>query len=54
MTHGFQIDEALADGFRLIRRRPGSVLAWGVILALPLLLSAIVMIVRIVSLSEVS
>ena len=44
MTHGFQIDEALADGFRLILRRPGSVLAWGVILALPLLLSAIVMI----------
>src|SRR5690606_715726 len=44
MTHGFQIDEALTDGFRLIRRRPGSVLAWGVILALPLLLSAIVMI----------
>ena len=44
MTHGFQIDEALADGFRLIRRRPGSVLAWGVVLALPLLLSAIVMI----------
>ena len=44
MTHGFQIDEALADGFRLIWRRPGSVLAWGVVLALPLLLSAIVMI----------
>lgn len=44
MTHGFQIDEALADGFRLIRRRPGSVFAWGVVLALPVLLSAIVMI----------
>lgn len=44
MTHGFQIDEALADGFRLIRRRPGSVLSWGVVLALPLLLSVIVMI----------
>lgn len=44
MTHGFQIDEALADGFRLIRRRPGSIFAWGVVLALPVLLSAIVMI----------
>jgi len=44
MTHGFQIDEALADGFRLIRRRPVSVFAWGVVLTLPVLLSAIVMI----------
>jgi len=44
MTHGFQIDEALSDGFRLIRRRPGDVLAWGVILALPVMLSVIVMI----------
>lgn len=44
MTHRFQIDEALADGFRLIRRRPGGVLAWGVVLALPVLLSVIVMI----------
>jgi hypothetical protein len=44
MTHGFQIDVALSDGFHLIRRRPGDVLAWGVILALPVLLSVIVMI----------
>ncbi|GAA0769518.1 hypothetical protein [Brevundimonas olei] len=42
MTHGFQIDEALADGFRLIRRRPGSVFAWGVVLALPVMLFYIV------------
>ncbi|HRL06308.1 MAG TPA: hypothetical protein PL098_06290 [Brevundimonas diminuta] len=44
MTHGFQIDVALSDGFHLIRRRPGDVLAWGVILALPVMLSVIVMI----------
>ncbi|MBN9480002.1 MAG: hypothetical protein J0I52_07180 [Bordetella sp.] len=44
MTHGFQIDEALADGFRLIRRRPGGVFAWGVVMALPVLLSVILMI----------
>lgn len=44
MTHGFQIDEALADGFRLIRRRPGAVFAWGVVMALPVLLSVILMI----------
>lgn len=44
MTHGFEIGEALTDAFRLIRRRPGSVFAWGVLLALPVLLSVIVMI----------
>lgn len=44
MTHGFQIDEALADAFRLIRRRPGDVFAWGVILTLPVLLSVVLMV----------
>jgi len=43
MTHGFQTDEALSGDFRLIRRRTGDVLAWGFILALPVMLSVIVM-----------
>jgi hypothetical protein len=44
MTHGFSIGEALADGFRLIRRRPLGVFAWGALLTVPLLLSMFLMI----------
>lgn len=41
MTHGFQIGEALAEGFRLIRRRPGLIMGWGAVMALPIMLSLI-------------
>lgn len=44
MTHGFSIGEALADGFRLIRRRPLGVFAWGALLTVPLLLTMFLMI----------
>lgn len=44
MTHGFEIEEALVEGFRLIRRRPGAVAGWGVVMALPVLLSFVVLI----------
>lgn len=39
MTQGFSIGDALTDGFRLIGRKPLNVLAWGILLTLPILLS---------------
>lgn len=44
MTRDFSIGEALTDGFRLIRRRPLGVFAWGALLTLPLLLSVFLMV----------
>ena len=40
MTQGFSIGDALTDGFRLIGRKPLNVLAWGLLLTLPVLMSA--------------
>ena len=44
MTQGFLIGDALTDGFRLIGRKPLNVMAWGILLTLPVLLSAFLVI----------
>ncbi|MFS0709686.1 hypothetical protein [Brevundimonas phoenicis] len=49
MTQGFLIGDALTDGFRLIGRKPLNVLAWGILLTLPVLLSAFLVIDMIAS-----
>ena len=49
MTQGFLIGDALTDGFRLIGRKPLNVMAWGILLTLPVLLSALLVIDMIAS-----
>lgn len=49
MTQGFLIGDALTDGFRLIGRKPLNVMAWGILLTLPVLLSAFLVIDMIAS-----